>query len=402
MKIGIVGIYGVYNFGCEAIVRGCVEYFKSVYDDAIFTYYSFRADEDAKTLENLRINVVQIGSRKNYLDRAINRIASSTKIMKRSKIDFFDSIIEQSDVVISVGGDLYTIPKFGIDNPKFDYYNQLIQFGEKVIKAKKQFVIYGASIGPFGNNKKIKKYFFDHLKKVTLILCREKITLDYLIENGIVSNVKFVPDPAYILRDGNRAEISSGKIGVNFSGLSNYEVNGKINIDFNKFANALIWIIDNTGKDLLLIPHVLSPVLEKDNDFYFLSNVKHLLPITYQERVEISMANCFFEAKQELKKCEVVLAARMHCAINAVSEGIPTIFISYSSKAIGMAEYVYNSTEYSVSINDFDKWIVKRLHTIIEQKDEISKKLNIRMMEIQQEIKQSIPEVKGILNKKLV
>lgn len=33
MNIGLYGIYGVYNFGCEAIVRGTVQFIERVYPE---------------------------------------------------------------------------------------------------------------------------------------------------------------------------------------------------------------------------------------------------------------------------------------------------------------------------------------------------------------------------------
>ena len=42
----------------------------------------------------------------------------------------------------------------------------------------------------------------------------------------------------------------------------------------------------------------------------------------------------------------------MHCAINAVSVGVPTIFLAYSKKAYGMVEYVYGNSKWVVPLKD--------------------------------------------------
>lgn len=53
-------------------------------------------------------------------------------------------------------------------------------------------------------------------------------------------------------------------------------------------------------------------------------------------------------------RCDFVIAARMHCAVNAVSTGVPALFLAYSEKAKGMAEYVYGSNEPVIPLMDFE------------------------------------------------
>lgn len=43
----------------------------------------------------------------------------------------------------------------------------------------------------------------------------------------------------------------------------------------------------------------------------------------------------------------------MHCAINAIAAGVPTLLISYSQKAVGMAEYVYGNKKLVIPIKEF-------------------------------------------------
>lgn len=397
MRISLIGIYGVYNFGCEAIVRGCIKYFRNIYPDATFTYYSFRAEDDKKTLKDENISIISIINKRNLFSKVINRMSSYFKINKRCFLDYSKKIIDNSDIVISIGGDIYTIPKFKINNKKYDYYNQLIQFGDQVLKANKKLIIYGASIGPFGDFERVKKYYFNHLKKVTLIVCRENRSIEYLRNNGVESNVIFSPDPAFSLRLDSLNE-TKNIIGINLSGLSSYEANGDGNVFVSKLAMLIVEIIKMTDLDIMLVPHVLSPLDNKDNDFFYLSNLKKLIADDYKNRVTISNANNFFEAKNDLKKCKFVIAARMHCAINAVSECIPTIFISYSSKAIGMANYIYSSNEYTVSISDLDEQLLPKVRLIADNVGLIEDKLISKMKEIDYDYNFSIEKTKEALH----
>jgi polysaccharide pyruvyl transferase WcaK-like protein len=42
----------------------------------------------------------------------------------------------------------------------------------------------------------------------------------------------------------------------------------------------------------------------------------------------------------------------MHCAVNAIDEGVPAIFLSYSAKSIGMCRYVYGDDRWALSLKD--------------------------------------------------
>ena len=60
--------------------------------------------------------------------------------------------------------------------------------------------------------------------------------------------------------------------------------------------------------------------------------------------------------KSDLARCNFVIAARMHCAINAITMNVPTIFLSYSEKAKGMAEYVYGTSHGVFSLIEFEDY----------------------------------------------
>ena len=51
MKIGLYGIYGVYNFGCEAIVRGAVKLIHDLYPSAEIIYFTYNFEYDRNVLD---------------------------------------------------------------------------------------------------------------------------------------------------------------------------------------------------------------------------------------------------------------------------------------------------------------------------------------------------------------
>ena len=57
--------------------------------------------------------------------------------------------------------------------------------------------------------------------------------------------------------------------------------------------------------------------------------------------------------KKKLIECDLVISARMHCAINAMAAHVPTLLLSYSQKAQGMCEYIYGHRDWVLPLNDF-------------------------------------------------
>ena len=241
----------------------------------------------------------------------------------------------------------------------------------------KRIIIYGASIGPFGDYSKAVLYYKSHLQKVNLIVARDKFTIKYLADIGISNNVVFLPDPAFALRKNEKMINNQSKIiGVNLSGLSLMETYGKITKDtITSLAKVIERIIDCTGYDILFIPHVFAPY-EIDNDFIIETKIIDSMDESYKNRVTITEKNTFLTIKDELIQCSIVIAARMHCAINAMSEGIPTILLSYSSKAKGMCEFVYGDTKWVYDIKKLDsEQLLFLINELLENRNEVSQNI---------------------------
>ena len=74
MKVGLYGIRGVYNFGCEAIVRGAYQFINSIYPESEIIYFSYSADFDKAALADLNIEIRPIIYNKKIANRLINKI----------------------------------------------------------------------------------------------------------------------------------------------------------------------------------------------------------------------------------------------------------------------------------------------------------------------------------------
>lgn len=391
MKVGLYGIYGVYNFGCEAIVRGAYKFIKNLYPDCKIIYYSFSYSYDKTRLEDLELDIIPVEIQNSIIKRGINKFFRIFNIEKQYLMFDADKIIDEIDLLISIGGDIYTIPQALREKEKYSYYNPLVDFCDRAIEKGKNVIVYGASVGPWGNYKKAVDYNVKALSKYKMILCREEESIGYLKSLGL-KNVLFFPDPAFQIRCELEGK-AKNYIGINLSPLSLIELYGNINENhIVKLATILDKLYKKTSIDLMFIPHVLSPD-EMDNDLCFLKKIKEKMH--YKEHVSIAdTSKGFVGIKEYLSKCYVVAAARMHCAINAIDENIPAIFLSYSQKSIGMCKYIYGDDYFLIDLKNIEDELIVKVMEILENQEQILNNIIIKNNEIRQYYESNIVQIK--------
>lgn len=383
MKIGLYGIYGLYNYGCEAIVRGAYDIIKRINPKAKIIYFSFRAEEDKKIINDLDIEIVQLSDDRRFLTRATNVLFTKVQIPYRIGKKSYDQVIESVDVVFSIGGDLYTIPAYLRKQDRYFHYNNIVQFGRYAIAHGKKIIVFGASVGPFGDYKPAKRYYLNHLQDVDLIIAREEKCIEYLRGENIEKNVVFMPDPAFAVRLENSVEEEKKYIGINISPLSLSELYGAASKEKMTIMAGLISKLQReVGYEVMMVPHVMSPESEEDNDFIFMKRIWELLPEEVKKNVVVTKPGSFLEAKLLLRKCKMLISARMHCAINAICENVPTLLLSYSDKSKGMARFVYGNDDWCIALDNIENELVPMAKEMIEQENAIKDRLKNRNQEI--------------------
>ena len=399
-RIALYGIGGLYNYGCEAIVRGTVVFARRAFgEDVSITYYSKNYNEDKKITDSLGIEIVSIESRPSFIKKCISKAIDVFKLpIVPFKQKEYEIICNNSDVIISIGGDLYSIPKYLRQQKKYRYVNPIVEFGNYALKAGKKIIIYGASIGPFGNYSKAIAYYTEHLKNVDSIICRESQSVQYLKQLGITDNVVCLPDPAFLIDDTSEFTTAKNEyIGVNLSRLSLQELNGAVNESkIVKIANILSDLSDRFNKPLMLIPHVFSKHTVEDNDLLFLREVFEKLSSNTKSKSCVVEPKSFMDAKRYIKQCYFVICARMHCGVNAVTSGIPALFLEYSIKSKGMAQFIYESDLWSMPLTTFETDIIERcesfkkkmpdiLHRIDELQSQVDKEYSAYFAKMEKE-----------------
>jgi polysaccharide pyruvyl transferase WcaK-like protein len=240
-------------------------------------------------------------------------------------------------------------------------------------------------VGPFPAGGKAEKTVVRHLRGASLIASREPASTAYLQHHGIVDNVVSCADPAYILASSTAVDggTRQHRIGVNLSPLSVRYSETPLDLAaiVAEQARTLSTIANELGVEIVLIPHVVSDAVQRDDDLGYLRRVLDAIPAESRRRVTLD-AECrgYMGVKKVLRQCDLVIASRMHCAINAISELVPTILLAYSKKAVGMAEYVYGDQRWVVPIGEFaSQAMVDKAHAMLNSREALIVSLSRRL-----------------------
>ena len=161
MRILLVGIGGVFNYGCEAIVRGTVAMLRSKLPQAPIFYASLDYDRDRHALGDLDIRIVDVRLKRYTFRWLCERIRRRLGIGKKLG-PWYPALFPPCDVALSIGGDIYTIDA---NTVPAGYHHSLAEMGEHLISRGIRYVLWGASVGPFSQHPEIEAYYRRHLQK---------------------------------------------------------------------------------------------------------------------------------------------------------------------------------------------------------------------------------------------
>jgi colanic acid/amylovoran biosynthesis protein len=381
-KVLLVGLFGTYNYGCEAIVRGSVEILNRKYEKegCDITLATPNVDDDKKRLTGSGVKIVKRNLNKfkisNILRKAVTKIGQNFPVVIEDVVD-----LDSYDAVYSIGGDIYTLDHKG-EAPL-----NLMAFGDYCLSKGISYNMLCCSIGPFKDDVITRKFITPHLKRISNIYAREDFTISYLKSIGVTDNVSYLADPAFQVEKKvykmNRV-IPAKVIGVNLSPLSSLHYFSTVDEAVDSQVATISKLLDDTSYSVKLIPHVKSDN-ENDDDFRYLECIyKKLKGMGYQNIEAVMNDDGFISRKNDLISCDLVIAARMHCAINAICSNVPTIFLSYSKKSIGMSKIVYGSSEFAVELSEFSdlKKLIKLSEGIPEFRGRVEKLQNLNAFDL--------------------
>lgn len=372
---------GSENHGCEAIVRTTVEILKD--KDSFSTLLSYNRQEDIKYgLEEI-VEIIQeiqpINKKSTSFIKAylMQKITGNYHLMDVLMHKEAISQLPQKDVAFFIGGDNYCYS----DVKNYKFINQIMR------KKAKKLVLWGTSVEPeLLKDPAIR----EDIRSFDYIVARESISYEAL--KSVNPNTSLYPDPAFYL-SSEKIDLpanfqSKNTVGINLSPLI-LEKEKEEGCIFRNYEKLVEYIIENTGYQIALIPHVIW----KSND-----DRKPLQKIyeKYKRTGRVVMVddhNCM-QQKYIISQCKFFVGARTHSTIAAYSTCVPTLVVGYSVKARGIARDLFgNERNYLISAQKMKQpeelkeafiWIEKNEKKIIEclkNKNEDYKKYKTRYLE---------------------
>lgn len=382
------GIGGLYNYGCEAIVRGTLRILRQEWPGCKVLYVSPRPDSDALIVKDTDLAVIPRLRSTPFSIRFFKGVARRLGLSWRLPGPEPYYWTEGADCVLSIGGDIFTLLPHEASASVFP----VVENARRILDQGVPLVLWGASVGPFESNPAAVQPFLDVLSGMSLITAREPVTLEYLRQHHLEANVEPVADPAYLMLpdDSQTAMHDLGRptIAINLSPLSTSYAVGERQADSLMMAQShmLARMVEEYDRDLLLVPHVICPWNPMDDDHGYLTELYALLSRATQARVRLLPPDLGARrTKAIIGKCEALLAARMHCAIAGVSMGVPTLFLSYSAKAVGMCQYIYGSRDWVMAVDSQPERILEAVGKLLAQKEDLRSRLQQRLPLVQTE-----------------
>lgn len=368
----------VYNRGSEALVRGLTTICKEYLDETYITLVS--GEGNFGSWVNIE-NIDNYCKKLNYTNKSIMRyIVAVLKKLKlkglATKLQYskLKKVAQEQDIIIMVGADNYDIMYGMQENLK-----QLHEYIRKNTKAK--MILYDCSIADRDITDTLKKDF----KNFDIVTVRETISEENI--SNFVNRDKLYrfPDPAFVMSHEevelpNIFNNKNGVVGINVSNLiTNPKYGGKAEDILNAYINMMNYILENTSKSIVLIPHVMNNA--------DLSTLKKLYE-NYVENDRVYLVeNEKLNAKQLkyiISKCKLYVGARTHSTIAAYSTNVPTLVLGYSVKSKGISKDIFGIYDnYVLPVADLnsDQYLVDGFKWLDENQDNIRDILNKNMPE---------------------
>lgn len=329
------------NIGCEIIIRGSIAFLTRAYQNYNLQFFvsSYHVERDRDLLSDLpNVTIIPMLEWK----RIARGVLIKTKLNRFFWTPRFASkYFKNADLFVSVGGDIYTM--FGNKLPRdwLGYERYATRHGIPSI-------MFGANMERFEIlNEAERNELRAHLKRFKVIAVRDVGTQEYLKKFGITENVEVFPDPIFSLRPKTLLHTGPVKrVGVNISPILLRDYGPEIIKHYADIVTALV----GHGYDVHLIPHVYAsdrnPSLD---DRLTLQELYAGLPDEVQDKTELyDGAMSFTDMAREIATVDAFVGARMHACLNAVTQGKPTFFLGYSSKAATMTSWLTESSPFSV------------------------------------------------------
>jgi len=310
--------------------------------------------------------------------------------------------LQESDIIIAKGGQYIYNDQGGLRG--FLYLWRILKPISYSIRYNKPIVLLGQSLGPL-NGKIARSMVKKVLSNITLVVARERLSLDLVKSLEPNANVKVEPDMAFLIdpqkpinyNSSNLSKLDSGDwIGITIvkwyfpdcdnpkKALENYK---------RQIIKVVIHIKKNLKMNVMFFPQV---VVEHhgESDLDLIKELVEELKINGIECHYISEDLSPAELSYLYGKCKVLLGTRLHSCILAACSGTPIVAIRYQGyktegvmEGLGLQEYVHD-------INSLDAIKINlSIENAIKNRDELSQKISSRVKSYKDSLEETIREV---------
>lgn len=257
------------------------------------------------------------------------------------------ALLDRAAALLMTGGDIVTLD-YGV----MSVY-QWARFVENAMDGGVPTILWAASVGPFTSRPAVERVMAKHLHRYAAITVRETASLDYLRSIG-VDSAELVADPAFhlapepfatdaLIRPGHDA------LALNFSPLIRRFRGGEASAALmdREIIAFVETVLSETPLDVLFVPHV-GPLNggSTNSDWHYMDGLlRNLRGGETRARLAPGSLNAA-QLKHLLGRCRYFIGARTHATIAALSQGVPTVSIAYSTKAKGINRDLFGDLRY--------------------------------------------------------
>ncbi|MCK5476090.1 MAG: polysaccharide pyruvyl transferase family protein [Candidatus Pacebacteria bacterium] len=333
------------NLGDQSLICSTIDLIKNINQDFIIYIFSLDYNNEIKIQKDIlkykNVNVI-----KSFIRQPSKKLGFINMFFENLFLVIFSffpniffnflpkylkykiRIIKNAHLVIVRGGDNFS----SIYGLKSFLSNFLPVYYVRNIKIKKIFLSH--TLGPFN---KFYQILFNYIfKSIDFFYIRDKYSYGNIPSHK--NKIKLFPDIAFILKKETidiKDYIKPEKMNIGFvtSGLVHRYLNLSYKDYIEQSTSFLKKISSNKNINIILIPHVTR---KEDSDFKVAMDIKNGL--VNNNIFLFSTKNCK-KMKYFISNLDLLISARMHPQIHAISSKVPVIGIDYNNKTKSLFEY---------------------------------------------------------------
>jgi polysaccharide pyruvyl transferase WcaK-like protein len=234
------------------------------------------------------------------------------------------------------------------------------------------------------------------------IFAREDVTAGYLAGLGVDTPVIRMSDPAFLMparavKDANLQPRLDGAIGVNLSPLIG-EKQRKTPAQWVEDCAAIVTsLVNKFDRPIILVPHVTVP---GSDDRALMSGVLARLDEKTLDVTQLLPDGLdALETKWMIGQMAAFVGARTHATIAAMSQGVPTVSVGYSAKAVGINLDVLGHDRFVIGLDELSVDALNgRVDMLLRESDSVSETLRAALPEVQARARSGFEQLLSILD----